>query len=502
MSLDPFGASTDNSAAQFNGRALIGFNGTTQNAVVQGVAGKGIEFNVNASTFGSGQAAVITSAGNFGISTTSPTTKLTVGVANQANLNDGLLVQRSAGGSHGVSFGLRSDASGNYRGAIGALSSTGVDTEALSISLIGAAIGNVGIGTTTPNAKLTVTASGSNGINLDADTSNGNVSGRLFFSTATVGQSTALLNTIGNLGFYTGGTPNSTAGTQRLTLTSAGNFGIGTSSPWGKLSINNSTADAGGQPLFVIASSTVSATTTQFIIDNQGRVGIGTTSPTYVLDVAGSGASNPIARFSQVSAGSGSPILSLARQGHASQNNQWDFNITTNTGIANASLLISPSSNAIGGATADFGVSGVTNGLGSPQFIIKGATGNVGIASTSPTALLSVGGSGQLAAIGDGGSASTAYISISSFGGVSGRQMLGFNANTGNAVVQSSATRGIDFNVNNSTFGSGQAMVITSAGLVGIGTTTPLPQARYSSRQLQRHPPGEHHPEHKLLPDY
>jgi hypothetical protein len=73
----------------------------------------------------------------------------------------------------------------------------------------------------------------------------------------------------------------------------AGSIGVGTSSPFAKLSINNSTNDTGGQPLFLVASSTATATSTLFSILNSGSVGIGTLAPTgvgtSVLHVAGNG---------------------------------------------------------------------------------------------------------------------------------------------------------------------------------------------------------------------
>jgi hypothetical protein len=58
--------------AVFGVRALFGYNGSTQNAVVQGIGSKGIEFNVNSGTFGLGQAMVINSNGNVGVGLTSP----------------------------------------------------------------------------------------------------------------------------------------------------------------------------------------------------------------------------------------------------------------------------------------------------------------------------------------------------------------------------------------------------------------------------------------------
>ncbi|HEY4518656.1 MAG TPA: hypothetical protein VJG48_03500, partial [Candidatus Paceibacterota bacterium] len=66
-----------------------------------------------------------------------------------------------------------------------------------------------------------------------------------------------------------------------------GNTGIGTTSPWAKLSVAGMAAD-GQQPLLTISSSTQSGTTTVFHVDYTGKVGIGTTSPFAALSVVGS----------------------------------------------------------------------------------------------------------------------------------------------------------------------------------------------------------------------
>jgi hypothetical protein len=50
-------------------------------------------------------------------------------------------------------------------------------------------------------------------------------------SNGTAGQSFVLTNNSGGLTFGTGGTPNVGSGTERMRITSAGNVGIGTSSP-------------------------------------------------------------------------------------------------------------------------------------------------------------------------------------------------------------------------------------------------------------------------------
>src|SRR6202008_4747477 len=52
------------------GRSGVGYDGS--NTVLQGGSTKGISFNVNNGSFGSGPAARILSNGNFGINTTTP----------------------------------------------------------------------------------------------------------------------------------------------------------------------------------------------------------------------------------------------------------------------------------------------------------------------------------------------------------------------------------------------------------------------------------------------
>lgn len=63
---------------------------------------------------------------------------------------------------------------------------------------------------------------------------------------------------------------------------SSGRVGIGSTTPWAKLSVNAIAAD-GTSPQFVVGSSTA----TNFIVANSGKVGIGTTSPREALDVNG-----------------------------------------------------------------------------------------------------------------------------------------------------------------------------------------------------------------------
>ncbi|MBI2030939.1 DUF5011 domain-containing protein, partial [Candidatus Kaiserbacteria bacterium] len=79
----------------------------------------------------------------------------------------------------------------------------------------------------------------------------------------------------------------------------SGDVGVGTTTPWAKLSVNQ--FNGGSTPMFVVASSTGSgATSTAFIIDKNGNVGVGTTSPWRTFSVVGTVAFNGLTTGSSV----------------------------------------------------------------------------------------------------------------------------------------------------------------------------------------------------------
>ncbi|MEK7353032.1 MAG: hypothetical protein AABZ77_00815, partial [Chloroflexota bacterium] len=88
---------------------------------------------------------------------------------------------------------------------------------------------------------------------------------------------------------------------------SSGLVGIGTSSPWAKLSVAGSSL--GTIPVFTISTSTASATSTAFIIDSNGKVGIGTSSPYQQLSISGNLALTGGFYDSTASAGTANYIL-------------------------------------------------------------------------------------------------------------------------------------------------------------------------------------------------
>ena len=164
--------------------------------------------------------------------------------------------------------------------------------------------GNVGIGTSSPSYKLDIHTSVS-GTALHA-TDNTNADMFVDFPSAGI---TRLTSQYGTDGIFT--FANGTGKTERMRITSAGNVGIGTSSPANRLTVEvgnptngqvalfrNSTSNGNGAQIAFdinnVASSAIGMpnntnalafyvngnTTERMRIDSSGNVGIGTTSPT------------------------------------------------------------------------------------------------------------------------------------------------------------------------------------------------------------------------------
>ena len=90
----------------------------------------------------------------------------------------------------------------------------------------------MGIGTTTPSTDLEVSSTGVNGVDISQSASNASQSGRLFFTTNTASEGFALFNSNGTFQVNSGGIPNNTSGTNRISIIgSSGNVGIGTTTP-------------------------------------------------------------------------------------------------------------------------------------------------------------------------------------------------------------------------------------------------------------------------------
>src|SRR3990167_6749687 len=259
--------------------------------------------------------------------------------------------------------------------------------------------GNVGIGTTGPNEQLELTGNirlavdkyiswtnGNNRIDYDGSAMRflncGNIKMRMSTGGLLVGvdaNPASVLDVEGGVSVgasYSGTTAAPTNG-----MIIEGNVGIGTTSPWGVLSVTNTTAN----PSFIVEDST-SPDTSPFVIDASGNVGIGTTGPGTKLDVIGTAttlaniqanvANNAINITSTYTAGADyAPGLSWS----ASDNSP----LLAKAGIwsrftASGSYLYFGTSNAYG--------SGISNSA-----MVIDYSGNVGIGSTTPSSILSIG---------------------------------------------------------------------------------------------------------------
>lgn len=381
------------------------------------------------------------------------------------NKNGGNLVLSS-----GVSTGTGTSGI-QFQTSPGTAGSTTDNTLGTAMTITGA--GNVGIGTASPNQKLTVSANGSYPFNID--------------STGTTALTEYSVNSTAK--GYFGYTPNGSGGLAfldssgnnwHMMVADNGNVGIGTTSPVQALEVRgpNSSLPAAsgtsqtGTARFHPGSGTTAtldigtynstgvswlqatdignlATNYALLLNpNGGNVGIGTTSPTQIFDVyaTGSGAALPVFRTNNTS-------------------NSY-MTIKTSTGGMNIGVgattphpyLYSSTGNLFIGAD------------GSPTLYISGmSNGNVGIGTTSPNNTLEVLGSSaktiRLTAPSSGGGTGIVFAdggTPSKYNWLAGAQ---YNVSNAFEITPSTAIGGTTF--------STPALTILNGGNVGIGTTSP-----------------------------
>lgn len=193
------------------------------------------------------------------------------------------------------------------------------------------------------------------------------------------------------------------------------NVGIGTTTPWATLSVGGGSGST--VPQFVVASSTGSGTTTSFMVSRNGEVGIGTSVPKGDLDVnpganpgshsepilvvTGDTSSSGITNGQDIDLTTGTGAtnggnFNLLTGGTNGDDNTGNINLTTGgqAGAGTISGNIDLTTGTLSGGNAISGnivlsIGGVASQgtLGSILF----SGGNVGIASTSPRDLLTIG---------------------------------------------------------------------------------------------------------------
>jgi hypothetical protein len=433
--------------------------------------------------------------GLVGVGTTSPSSQLsgTIGISivNATNASLGL--------SNGTNHWLNYLSGTTYR------IWNNTSNEVVTILLNG----NVGIGTTSPDEKLHVEGTIQAGdpltdvgfisaIRRNSSSSTDNI--ELYQTNITEGNSAGIkFISIDNNGNKVNGLPAyiralfvdraafsyntalvfGTSNTEKMRITSAGNVGIGTTSPGAWLQVGNSSdgrtglivrgGDSGAGT--IIADFLNSSGNSVMEIQGNGNVGIGTTSPTVKLDVVGAGI------FTNTSSG-----ISLTSKGYSETaiSNIWNdsasqievFNTISNSGFAGAAAGIKFYMSSTGNPQA--GIYGVRESTTASAltFYTQNANfsvlerlritsaGNVGIGTTAPDSLLEVNGRVSIR----GGNELYFGQSTSAIGSWTTRMYASGSTHKFNAN---------EFIFNNEGYGSTEFMRITAAGNVGIGTTSP-----------------------------
>ena len=305
------------------------------------------------------------------------------------------------------------------------------------------AVGEVGIGTTSPGEKLHLVTAGNTRIRIDSgDSSASSVD---LYDNGSLGVRVNC-DSSKNLELMAGGR----TGADLIVLASNGNVGIGTSSPGAELDVHGTGTVAqlessSSQVLLQFKNSgsgayegigsngtrmslyTANAERVSIMAD--GKVGIGTTAPGDILEAAGAGRSmgstnRSVAKFESTTSNKGGVMLGGTSYG------------------VNDSALIFPSVST-GSLILNVGLNGDTLGMAIQS------NGNIGIGTVTPTNKLDVEGN---------------------IGVKSGKVVRFYDSGNSNySTIDSPASGAIAF----STGGVADAAYITNAGNVGIGTAAP-----------------------------
>ena len=322
-------------------------------------------------------AIVIDTSQNVGIGTAAPTSSL--------HVKDGSIKVEGAGTTYGFVLQRAGDDTYELRNLGGGLTIFNSTDGRREMVFDGS--GNVGIGTTAPALKLEVAgAKGADGVVNVADTASvaAGVGGAIDFYGVSQSTSRTLFGRIeakktnATAGDYGAGLALSTrvngSGnvTERLTILEGGNVGIGTTSPSVPLEVagiikTSTSLVANSATVNQVTAATANGDIT--IKNNNGadlvrfthagNVGIGTTSPTSLLEIAGDLEISPT-----------EPTINLNRN-----NGSYSWKIV----------------NGAGGGNFPTSTFNIANNAGNPV-ITAIDSGNVGIGTTSPAALLHVSG--------------------------------------------------------------------------------------------------------------
>ena len=457
---------------------------------------------------GNSQRVTINTSGNVGIGTTNPASRFVVLGGNSGNDDIDRYVRfKASNGEKRFDFYV----GGTGNASIFNMYTSDGTTKNVQIASGGTSYfngGNVGIGTTSPDAKLHVESTSATGANFILETTH---SGGIPLLDLKGAHSAQLrykdeLNVIqGRIDFGDSGTfnfidvPNNNS---TLYLKTGGNVGIGTTSPNNKLDVNgdvfinsNYTSNVAAQDLTIGKTTTGdhgltivtgnantagiffgdsnnndagmlkyqhSSNSMQFVtnrsekmrITSAGNVGIGVTGPSQKLEISPNDGSdtrniktffNTASVYNPASAGTEEKVVSGFRFGWYSD--YYQIGATRGGGTDIADFVISDT--------------------GQERLIIK-ANGNVGIGTTNPNDALEVAGNNSTQHRIRINNTGTGTATLAFMQGTTFKSWVEYNNSTGNLDVWQYTNNPLRFATNNT-----ERMRITSSGNVGIGTTSP-----------------------------
>jgi hypothetical protein len=385
------------------GRGVLDINGSSQSMLALSVGGVGksflfytgtdllisnesngaIKFNTNSS-----EKAIITSTGNVGIGTTTPSSRLNVWDSIRAINSTGSFGIESTDVYSAMYMGISSS------GYLPFIQGTSRNTMGPISLLLNPNGGNVGIGTTSPAFKLQLRSDSAASSSLDNTAfglyNNSDGGSAIYFSNAVGAQSKVSFGVESTgagtddtyLGFSTGA---NTTISEKMRITSEGNVGIGTATPnfavSGRtvLTLNGSSTSlmefqtegafrsylyqSGGGGFEIYDINNIQFSTAggeRMRVASNGNVGIGTTSPTSVLHIAGGsypainiqGGATGGGGFRMLSGASGSDIYAELFGEYESSNNGMMLFRTRGSGTLTERMRITSNGNVGIGTTS------------------------------------------------------------------------------------------------------------------------------------------------------
>jgi hypothetical protein len=450
-----FNSASNGFAAQFGAADDVAFASTGNNAIISATGSNAILFGTNST-----ERMRITSGGNVGIGTTTPGTPLGGAM--------GLVIDGNANGD--VQIRIQANSTGRTPTDGGLLSISGTamylwnyENDALYFGTNNTArvtinsSGNVGIGTTSPTGKLTISQNNSGGVAaLTFTEDESTIQGPSANTKILMG---------GNLSLNAASTwIAGTNGSERMRITSSGNVGIGTANP-------NGYASSGRTILSLNGSSN---TMLEFKVGDVSRGYIYRDSRLEIYDENRIDLStNTAVRTTILS--NGNVGIGITNPGHK-------LHVVGAVGIGQ---------NTNGTATIDAYGGKAYYGCDGTQITVTGNNGNVGIGTTTPGYKLEVAGTSYFSGLAHFGqtAATGSAFRWGAFGtAVSSDTMLCHNQlynGSGWTILDSSvgtsymnlggqvASPDIQFGTGGANTPATTKMTILNSGNVGIGTTSP-----------------------------